>query len=65
MRKKDKDTLLMAMRGSKLGMCGEVKATSPGDWCVGRSGEVCRSGNVVSRKKRVPELVGGGEGSDF
>lgn len=64
MRKKDKDTLLMAMRGSKLGMC-EVKATSPGDWCVGRSGEVCRSGNVVSRKKRVPELVGGGEGSDF
>lgn len=49
MRRKDKDTLVMAVR-DKLGMCGEVKAASPGGWCVGRSGEECRSGNVVSRE---------------
>lgn len=53
------------VRDSKLGMCGEVKAASrerAGVWAgVGRE---CRSGNVVSRK-RVPDLAGGEEGSDF
>ena len=65
MRKKDKDTLLMAMRGSKPGMCGEVKATSPGDWCAGRSGEVCRSGNVVSRKSGCLSWSEGKKGQIF
>lgn len=65
MRKKDKDTSLMAMRGSKLGMCGEVKATSPGDWCAGRSGEVCRSGNVVSRKSGCLSWSEGKKGQIF
>ncbi|CAI9166726.1 unnamed protein product [Rangifer tarandus platyrhynchus] len=65
MRKKDKDTSLMAMRGSKLGMCGEVEATSPGDWCAGRSGEACRSGNVVSRKSGYLSWSEGKKGHIF
>lgn len=65
MRKKDKDTLVMAVRDSKLGMCGEVKTTAPGGWCVGRSGEVCRSGNVVSRKSRCLTWPEGKKGQIF
>lgn len=56
---------MTAVRDSKLGMCGEVKAASPGGWCVGRSGEECRSGNVVSRESGCLTWPEGRKGQIF